>query len=120
MGITRRQFLKWSGASTLGAVIFNGCRIPDEELQIESPVNMPEDLVTGIDNWYATICRQDHESCGVIVRVVEGRAKKIEGNPDYPEHHGRSKPLLHGTSGRTDRELRNLSRQTSGHHSRRD
>ena len=89
MGITRRQFLKWSGASTLGAVIFNGCRIPDEELQIESPVNMPEDLVTGVDNWYATICGQDHESCGVIVRVVEGRAKKIEGNPDYPVNQGK-------------------------------
>ncbi|MBI2856118.1 MAG: molybdopterin-dependent oxidoreductase [Chloroflexi bacterium] len=88
MGITRRQFLRWSGVSALGAVIFNGCRIPDEELQIESPVDLPEDLVSGIDNWYATLCRQD-PGCGIIVRVVEGRAKKVEGNPDYPTNQGK-------------------------------
>ena len=88
MGITRRQFLRWTGVSALGAVIFNGCRIPEEELQIESPVDLPEDLVTGIDNWYATSCRQD-PGCGVIVRVVEGRAKKVEGNPDFPINRGK-------------------------------
>ncbi|MDA0988373.1 MAG: molybdopterin-dependent oxidoreductase [Chloroflexi bacterium] len=81
--------MRWSGASAVGAVVFNGCRIPEEELQVESPVDLPEDLVTGIDNWYATICRQDQESCGIIVRVVEGRAKKVEGNPDYPINRGK-------------------------------
>lgn len=89
MAITRRQFLKWSGVSTLGAVVFNGCRIPEDELQVESPVNLPEDLVTGTDNWYATLCRQDAEGCGIIVRVVEGRAKKVAGNPDYPVNQGK-------------------------------
>ena len=89
MGITRRQFLRWTGVSALGAVIFNGCRIPEEELQVESPVNLPEDLVTGIDNWYATACRQDPGGCGVIIRVVEGRAKKVEGNPDFPINRGK-------------------------------
>lgn len=73
----------------MGAVVFNGCLIPEEELQIESPVDLPEDLVTGIDNWYATLCRQDPEGCGIIVRVVEGRAKKVEGNLDYPINRGR-------------------------------
>jgi anaerobic selenocysteine-containing dehydrogenase len=73
----------------VGAVVFNGCRIPEEELQVESPVDLPEDLVTGIDNWYATLCRQDPEGCGIIVRVVEGRAKKVEGNPDYPINQGK-------------------------------
>ena len=89
MGITRRQFLRWSGASAVGAVVFNGCLIPEEELQVESPVDLPEDLVSGIDNWYATLCRQDPEGCGIIVRVVEGRAKKVEGNPDYPINQGK-------------------------------
>ena len=89
MGITRRQFLRWTGVSALGAVVFNGCRIPEEELQVESPVNLPEDLVTGIDNWYATACRQDPGGCGVIIRVVEGRAKKVEGNPDFPINRGK-------------------------------
>ena len=89
MGITRRQFLKWSGVSAMGAVVFNGCTTPEQELQVESPVNMPEDLVNGIDNWYATICRQESEACGIIVRVVEGREKKKEGNPDYPINKGK-------------------------------
>ena len=89
MGITRRQFLKWSGVSALGAVIFNGCRIPEQEFQVESPVDLTEDLVTGIDNWYATVCKQDAGGCGVIVRVVEGRAKKVEGNPDFPVNRGK-------------------------------
>jgi anaerobic selenocysteine-containing dehydrogenase len=88
MGLTRRQFLKWSGASALGAVVFNGCNIPSEELQIVSPVEMPEELALGRDNWYATVCGQDAGS-GVIVRVVDGRAKKIEGNPDYPTNQGK-------------------------------
>ena len=81
--------MRWSGVSAVGAVVFNGCLIPSEELQVESPVDLPEDLVTGIDNWYATICRQDPEGCGIIVRVVEGRAKKVEGNPDYPINQGK-------------------------------
>ncbi len=80
--------MRWTGVSALGAVVFNGCRIPEEELQIESPVNLPEDLVTGIDNWYATSCRQE-PGCGVIIRVVEGRAKKVEGNPDFPVNRGK-------------------------------
>ncbi len=98
MEVTRRQFLKWSGVSAIGAVAFNGCLIPEQEFQIESPVNLPEDLVSGIDNWYATLCRQDPEGCSIIVRVVEGRAKKVEGNPDYPtnqgKHHARSEAGL--------------------------
>ena len=81
--------MKWSGVSALGAVIFNGCRIPEQEFQMESPVDLPEDLVTGIDNWYATVCRQDPGGCGIIVRVVEGRAKKVEGNPDFPINRGK-------------------------------
>ena len=90
MGLTRRQFLRWSGASTLGAVVFYGCNIPDEELQIESPLGMPEEgLALGAENWYATICGQDSGDAGVIVRVIDGRAKKIEGNPDYPINQGK-------------------------------
>ena len=50
---------------------------------------MPEDLVTGIDNWYATVCRQCPTPEGIVVRVMEGRAKKIEGNVDYPINRGK-------------------------------
>ena len=89
MTLSRRQFLKWAGATSLGAVVFNGCRVPDHEIQIQSPVELPEDLVTGRDNYYATVTPNSSSSEGILVRVMEGRAKKIEGNADYPVNTGK-------------------------------
>ena len=89
MGLTRRQFLTLSGGSAATAVVFQACGIPAHEMLVQSPIEMPEDLVTGLDNWYATLCRQCPTPEGLVVRVVEGRAKKVEGNPDYPVNHGK-------------------------------
>ena len=98
MVLTRRQFLKWAGVTGVGAVVFNGCRVPDHEIEVQSPVGMPEDLVTGRDNYYATVAQAGSASEGLLVRVMEGRAKKIEGNPDYPmntgKHGSRTEALL--------------------------
>ena len=78
MALTRRQFLTLMGGSAGAAVFFQACGVPEKELLIDSPVEMPEDLVSGTDNWYATVCRQCDTSEGIVVRVMEGRAKKIE------------------------------------------
>ncbi|MBM3943178.1 MAG: 4Fe-4S ferredoxin [SAR202 cluster bacterium] len=88
MSLTRRNFLAWAGLSAVGAV---SCAIPrkEQELAIESPVRLPEDLVEGLDNWYATLCRQCPCAEGVLVRVMEGRAKKVQGNPVYPVNQGK-------------------------------
>jgi len=86
---TRRQFLQLTGATAAGAVVFAGCSPRAGELLVQSAARLPEDMVTGIDNWYATICRMCPAGCGIIVRVMEGRAKKIEGNPDYPVNRGK-------------------------------
>lgn len=98
MALTRRQFLKWAGATGVGAVVFNGCRVPDHEIRVQSPVEIPEDLVTGRENYYATVGQIGSASQGILVRVMEGRAKKVEGNPDYPlntgKHHIRAESLL--------------------------
>ncbi len=86
MKITRRDFLRLASFSTLGAV---ACNFFDErEFVSQSPVQLPEDLVTGRDNWYATICRQCSEAEGLVVRIMEGRAKKVQGNPVYPTNLG--------------------------------
>ena len=77
------------GGSAVGAVLFQACGIPEEELFVQAPIEMPEDLVTGLDNWYATLCRQCTASDGIVVRIMEGRAKKIEGNVDYPTNRGK-------------------------------
>lgn len=88
MAVTRRQLLKYSGLGFLGAVVFAGCRIPEQEFIAESPVLIPEDLVRGDDTYYATLARPSTGVESVLVRVMQGRAKKIEGNPDYPLSRG--------------------------------
>ena len=89
MKLTRRNFLAWAGLSAVGAVACEGFGIREGELNIQSPALLPEDLVRGRDNWYATLCRCCPSSEGIIVRVMEGRAKKIQGNPLYPTNQGK-------------------------------
>lgn len=89
MALTRRQFMTLTGGSAAAAVIFAACGVPEDELLVQSPVEMPEDLVSGRDNWYATLCRECGGGEGVVVRVMEGRAKKIEGNVDFPTNAGK-------------------------------
>ena len=86
MKLTRRNFLAWAGLSAVGAV---ACDAFGDDLKTQSPVSQPEDLVKGRDNWYATLCRLCPSSEGVLVRVMEGRAKKVQGNPKYPINLGK-------------------------------
>ncbi|MBI4287503.1 MAG: molybdopterin-dependent oxidoreductase [Chloroflexi bacterium] len=87
---TRREILRLTGLSAVGAFVLQACgQYPRTELQVQSPVKMPEDLVTGRDTYYATVCRECPAGCGTMVRVVEGRAIKIEGNPSHPLNRGK-------------------------------
>jgi anaerobic selenocysteine-containing dehydrogenase len=90
-GLSRRQFLQVLAASGAGAVVFTGCQPPPalREFQAQSRVRLAEDILSAYENWYATACRQCGAGCGVIVRVIEGRAKKVEGNPDHPLNRGK-------------------------------
>ena len=94
MKLTRRDFLKWSSLSAIGAVSCNIFR--EGEMEIQSPVEIPEDAVTGRDNWYATLCGQCPEKEGLVVRVMEGRAKKVRGNPLYPTNQGKQSVRCEG------------------------
>ena len=89
MAVTRRQFLSLAGGSATGAVLFAACGVPEDELLVQAPVEMPEDLVEGFDIRYATLCRQCPTNEGIVVRVMGGRAKKVEGNVDYPINEGK-------------------------------
>ena len=93
MDLTRRDFLRVAGASSVAGILFAGCAIPERELIKQSPRDMPEDLATGTEDWYATSCNICNERHGVVVRVLEGRAKKIEGNPDHPSNRGKVLPI---------------------------
>ena len=47
MKINRREFLSLAGKSAAGAVIFTACGLPENELIVQAPVEMPEDLLRG-------------------------------------------------------------------------
>ena len=94
MKLTRRDFLKWAGLSAMGAVACNF--FPEREMRVQSSAQLPEDLVTGRDNWYATLCGQCPEREGIVVRVMEGRAKKVQGNPIYPTNAGKQSARCEG------------------------
>jgi anaerobic selenocysteine-containing dehydrogenase len=89
MKLTRRNFLAWAGLSAVGAVACEGFGIREGELSLQSSTMLPEDLVKGQDNWYATLCRSCPCAEGIVVRVMDGRAKKVQGNPLYPINHGK-------------------------------
>jgi anaerobic selenocysteine-containing dehydrogenase len=89
MKLTRREFMALGGKAVAGTVIFAACGIPERELIVQSPVELPEDLVRGEDAWYATVFPDGSNGDGIIVRVMQGRAKKIAGNPDFPVNLGK-------------------------------
>ena len=84
-GIKRRDFLKVLGASSAGATM-TGCG-PSEVEKLLPYVVQPEEITPGVATWYATTCGCPH-GCGLWVRTREGRAVKIEGNPDHPISQG--------------------------------
>jgi anaerobic selenocysteine-containing dehydrogenase len=86
--LTRRQLLA-AGGTAAAAVGFTGCQPPEREFMAQSRLRLAEDTVNAFENHYATACRMCGAGCGTIVRVIEGRAKKVEGNPDHPVNEGK-------------------------------
>jgi len=83
----RRSFLQLTGMSTAVGMLA-ACRKGNEKLL---PFLIPpeDDAVPGVANYYASSCRQCPAGCGILVRVSEGRAKKVEGNPLHPLNQGK-------------------------------
>jgi anaerobic selenocysteine-containing dehydrogenase len=44
------------------------------------------------EQWLPTICGQCPAGCGIMVRVVDGRAVKIDGLPAHPSNRGKTCP----------------------------
>src|SRR5476651_780976 len=83
----RRTFLQLGALSTAGAVAA-GCQSRNEKL-IPFLIPPDEGVTPGTATYYASSCRFCPAGCGILVRVSEGRAKKIEGNPDHPVNRGK-------------------------------
>src|SRR3989304_3872710 len=90
MSPTRRDFLQTVAASTAAVAVLAGCQPVPPELQVQSPARIPADATAPYDVRYATLCRLCPAGCGIVVRTIEGRAKKIEGSPLHPVNHGKT------------------------------
>lgn len=65
-----------------------GCKAANEKL-IPYLIPPDEGVTPGKADYYASSCRSCPAGCGILVRVSEGRAKKIEGNPIHPVNRGK-------------------------------
>ncbi len=116
--ISRRHFLKMAAA----AAALSACTPASDSIVniIEPQVRPPEESLPGDAVWYASTCRMCPAGCGIVVRTVNGRAKKIEGNPLHPLNRG--KLCARGQAGLQDLyhpdRLRHAVRQSGGRGSR--
>src|SRR5215210_1557460 len=86
--LDRRRFLTVLGTSGAGAVALSGCSTDRVEKLIPYLVQA-EDQVPGVATYYASSCTECASGCGVHVRTREGRAVKLEGNPEHPINQGK-------------------------------
>jgi len=88
-GVRRREFLKVLGAGTAAATAA-ACTYagPEETGKLIPYLVSPDQTVPGVSTYYATLCRECSAGCGVIAETRDGRAIKLEGNPEHPLNRG--------------------------------
>jgi molybdopterin-containing oxidoreductase family iron-sulfur binding subunit len=85
-GVKRRDFLKIMGVTT-AATAATGCST-DHVRKLIPYVSNPDNTVPGVSNYFASTCRECATSCGVLVETRDGRALKVEGNPNAELNRG--------------------------------
>ena len=82
----RRTFLAIvAGSAAAGAA---ACSPRPVSQRIVPYLVPPDDVVPGTPRFYRTACRECPAGCGVTARTREGRAVKLEGNPEDPVGRG--------------------------------
>lgn len=98
--ISRRDFLKITGVGAAVTAVLTGCGPASRYTTREPYIKMPEYNYNGQSTYYATTCRECAAGCGLVVRTMQGRAFKTEGNPNNPVNLGktcaRGQATLHG------------------------
>lgn len=79
-GLSRRDFLKLGGVAAAAGVGLNALR-PQKQSAVVQPAAGEEIIVK-------TTCALCPSGCGLDVRVVNGKAVKVEGNPLHPLNQG--------------------------------
>ena len=88
--ISRRDFLKLATVGATTTAVLTGCGPASRYVQREPYTRMPEYTYNGLSTYYATTCRECAAGCGLIVRTMQGRALKVEGNPGNPVNRGKT------------------------------
>ncbi len=83
MKISRRDFLKLTGATT-GSLVIGSDTAPPAQAGEETPPLPLHKQVGQI----TTICTYCAVGCGQIVGVVNGKVVNVEGDPDHPINRG--------------------------------
>ena len=89
--VSRRKFLSLMGASVAlaGAVGCNPSIRPASRRQVVPYVNQPDQILPGVPLFFATAMAQANGvGLGLIVKSVDGRPIKCEGNPNHPSSLG--------------------------------
>lgn len=83
--LDRRSFFKVVGVGTAAGAAACTTRVPEKIIPHVIP---PENQIPGESLWYASTCSECEAGCGILVRNREGRAVKVEGNPEHPVNAG--------------------------------
>ena len=87
--LNRRSALKMMGASAALAVGIPGCKRKPKR-HIISRIDMPEYQKPGKSIFYASTWTDGDYPYGLLIKTVDGRPIKIEGNPDHPVNGGKT------------------------------
>ncbi len=82
MKLNRRDFLKMGGGTGV-AIAFGGGFWKWSQSPYHEKSNAP-----GVEKWVPTVCGQCMGGCGILVRVIDGWAINIAGNPLHPVNRG--------------------------------
>ena len=82
MELTRRDFLKTSGATAGGLILYG---VWNKDMALASPQQIPLHKKVGEKT---TICPYCGVGCSIIMAVEEGRITNTEGDPDHPINQG--------------------------------
>ena len=87
MGLKRRDFIKIVSGSAL-TLPFLDCSPGNYFSSVRK-----DQWIPGVEEWVSSVCQACPGACGILVRVMDGKAVKIEGNPAHPVNKGKLCPL---------------------------
>ena len=83
----RRDFLKATTLAT-GVSLLEACSGPEGQYLVQPARRKPGSPLPGESTWVPGMCQQCSAGCGIQVRIVDGNARKIEGNLNHPVNLG--------------------------------